>query len=711
MAKDKDELKENEQVEEARDRFFVDIKPDLDHYLPGEEKSRVIRDTYDRFTKMRDARVEIEQEWKDADDAYYAAVPELDEDDDRTNLNVDPSFAIVETLNQETIERNARPFYKPLCEDESKALYNLMNDVAKSSYEQGNFDREWALTKKERDIRGTGVLMEIFRDERRIVKDFELKKNPDTGLMEESYKEREIVDWDDVYAMWRPIHEFYFDPSILHIEQAKDMFWREVIHINEFRRRYGKRRGFEDVDYVQVGNREMGSDALFQVPKDNFGVDDVEVLHYYNISTDKYIVVANGVLVRDKPIPYRHKKLPIAVFYCYKPHNRFYGMGIPVVIKQEAAEINTNRRLRLDYVKRAIQKMFFVDDAADIDEFDLTPRPHGLIPVNTQGKPITQMIAPLEYSDVKMSSYKDEELLFDDVRRRTGIDDRIQGLDKGGTATEAAILKEAAQKRINAISLFSEMDGLKRLGLIRWDNILFFYSVPRIQNTIDPMGQWKPKASSREIAVNGHEYLVDEDGNLKMIENDGVSMLKLTKKVMKMLPTDVNVVIDVQAGTQLSKPLKQAKMTEMFDRLALPTVSGPGGVDMRKLVKLYVEGNDFKADQIMTDEAANDIDWRELADLEFQAMLDGITIPPTPEAPEEHVIHEMTLSESMRFNEAPPEAQQLITQHIAGEDAALRGQASNMSVSQGGAVAGTSAGLARPTGNPIDMAPNNVPQG
>jgi hypothetical protein len=557
----------------------------------------------------------------------------------------------------------------------------------------------------------------------------------------EVWTEKEMVDFDDVYSMWRPLHEFYFDPS-RHIEECKDMFWEEVLHINEFRRKYGQRRGFEktkDVPTIQqitklekdmVGKVKAGSSALesfglfFQVPKDELGKDDVHILHYYNRSTDEYCVLANGVLCRNKPIPYPSKELPVSVFYCYKDPQKFYGYGIPKIVKMEAAELSTIANMRLDFQKRSLDKMFFMDDTADIEDLDLVPRPHGIVPVNTQGRNLRDVMLPMEYSDVKVSSYQDQETLYEVIRRRTGIDDRIQGVDKGGTATEAAILKEAAQKRINAISIFSEIDGLKRLGKIRWANIVTFYSTPRIKRIVLENGGMKAKTETRTIKVKGKEFFFDQDGHLQVKDIDGISTLELNKKTMKYLDTEVDVVINVQAGTQLSKPLKQAKYSEMFDRLVNPAVIGH--INVPGLIKGYVEVNEQNVEDILRPQAISATEMFELADAEFEAMLAGLPVPATPGATEEHIMHEMALArDSQRLDQAPPEIQQALEQHIADEDAALRGGSPTVAPGvpsqplsmpgQGNLPAGppnlpqgAPSPFSQPNANPVDLAPQNI---
>ena len=82
----------------------------------------------------------------------------------------------------------------------------------------------------------------------------------------------------------------------------------------------------------------------------------------------------------------------------------------------------------------------------------------------------------------------------------------------GGTATEAAILKEAAQKRINMVNTLSDMDTLIRIGRLKWANIQFFYPVPRVEKITED-GETKNRKVYRRVKVQGKEYTVNKDEN------------------------------------------------------------------------------------------------------------------------------------------------------------------------------------------------------
>lgn len=51
----------------------------------------------------------------------------------------------------------------------------------------------------------------------------------------------------------------------------------------------------------------------------------VEVMHYWNKQADKYVVIANrNTIIRDTPLPYSHKELPIVPRqYGYNPLQKY----------------------------------------------------------------------------------------------------------------------------------------------------------------------------------------------------------------------------------------------------------------------------------------------------------------------------------------------------------------------------------------------------
>lgn len=693
-------------MEQTEEKLVEELKKDLkNHWKPNDEEEEARKLVYDRYKNMKNSpeRKAAEIDWDYGDKQYQAWVEEQDEDDHRTNVNKPMAFAVIETICQETIDRNSRPKAHPRRHDDTTKT-NFINDVLGYSFDISNFDYQFFLTKKESLIRGTAVMMEYYRDERRMVGDLEITEGED-GEPQEEYKQVERVDFDDLYTEYIPVEMFYIDPGANHIDKARDCIYREIIHIDEFYRRYSKKKDFKNIEYVKMGG-DTNRYTYYETAKDIDQAEEVEVLHYYNRSLDKYTVVANDITIRHTPLPFPHKELPFTVLYCYKRPNKFYGIGIPKIIQGLVEEKNTLSNLRIDGQKMQLHKMFFYDDSIDLDELDLVTRPYGGIPLNTQGRPLSQLVQWVEYSDMHPSTYQEDEILTDDIRRTLGVDDRVQGLNVGGTATEAAILKESAMKRINMIASLWEVDSLVRLGRLRLENIKFFYPLPKIKRVIEN-DHTKIESEDRIISIKGKEYTINEDGGLDMSEVEGYSYFKMNEENEKYLEGEFDIVILPEANMPLSKPLQQAKVTEMFQLLTNHPVL-MGAIDPIKAVRRYINVFDESDEAWMMDGIKTDAEMEIQAEAENELMASGYPLPPTPNANEHHtMIHMNKVEVLMAGGTQDQNILSVFERHISGEAAgsgALQGPAEH-----GGPREGAPEGQPpQPNMNPVDINPSNL---
>lgn len=662
------------------------------------KKERVVRrKLYERYEDMRDdpLRKEAEEEWDLADKAYRLWVPTKDSDDPRADIHLPDAFASIQTQAQETIDRKSRPVLERV-EDSDKAIEAFGNGLMNYNMDRTGFDYEYYIAKLAASARGTAFLRDYWRYEERVVQDIE-SVDKETG--EIKYKERTIIDYDDDYTGFIENEFVYIDPTARDDDDMTDAIIREILPIEEFQRIYGSRQDFINVKYVHPGG-ETTTRSFFQMPKDMREMD-VEVLHYYNRAVDEYNVVANNMPIRIGPIPNKHKEIPLASVHQYRVAGRFWSLGIPKVVSQLTEERRSVRNMNIDRQKMQLNKMFIVNTAFDLDEEDLIMRPHGLIGVDTNGQPLNQVIQPLEYGDVSPSYFRTEEILLDDIRRATGIDDRQQGVNQGGTATEAAILKESTLKRINMIAQLSEMKTLVRIGRLKWSNIQFFYPLPRIERITLENGERKEKKKYRNINVEGREFKI-EDGEggpeLVMDEIEGKSTIKLDKSMARFMEGDWDVRMDANAFSQLSKPIQQSKITEMFNLLsANPALLGV--IDPRKAVNRYLEVNDERPKDWLKGDY-DPIKMQELAESENLVMGSGQPLAPTEGATEEHTLVHINYAKSAEFQQLPEAVQAIITDHILGEHDANPSTGSAMEAMKQAAPAPG----ALPPGGPVEQA-------
>lgn len=677
------------------------------YYKPKNKAEREARrHIWERFQAMRDdpIRKEEEQHWENGDKAYQQWMPEREEGDWRSHLSLPDSFAAVQAHMQETIDRRGRPMLASV-EASDLAKEQFANDIMTYSMDRTGFDYETFKAKNCAAIRGTAFVMERYRFEKRKVKD-PTSVDADGNI---KYTEKEIIDVDDTFTEHAENDTIFVDPAASHESKAIDMIERVVVDWNEFQRTFKDRADFMNITKVSKAGK-LNEKALFFKQAQDMTADDVEILHYYNRATDSYDVLANNVLVRMGPIPFKHKELPFAVYRHYLIPGRIYGMGIPRVIYSLTEERKSLRNLQLDRQHMQINKMFLVNDLVDMDDEDLRTRPNGFIPVNTNGMAISQVIQPVEYGDTPMSYYRSEEQLLEDIRRAHGIDDRVQGVQAGGTATEAAILKEAAQKRINMINVLNDVDALTRIGKLKWSNIQFFYPAPRVERITED-NEDREKKVYRNIKVEGREYTINKEqgGNsLDTSEIEGSSGFKLDKTMARFMEGDFDVIVKGSPSSVLSKPLQQAKITEMFGLLALnPTLQGT--LDPDKAVRRYLQINDEDPKMWMRGKGITVDQWKRIAVSENEVMASGIPLLPTEGATQEHTEEHLNFMDSVGFSMLPQAIQKIIADHAFAEAEA---QGASMEGAMGpGSGAGQQGGLGTntpPEQQVADIQPSTV---
>lgn len=691
--------------------YAEDSRTDNIYYKPKNKKEREARRcVWERYCAMRDdsLRKEAEKDWDMGDKAFLQWMPEREAGDWRSHLVLPDAFAGIQAHMQETIDRRSRPILESV-ENSDLNIELFVNAIMKWSMDRTGFDYQEFLAKQAAAIRGTSFVMEFYRFEKRDVQD-PVGVNED-GTMR--YVKKEIVDADDTFTTFIENEYVYLDPGANHADGLRDMIYREIVDWKEFQRVFSKRADFMNIKLVPKCGAVHDQVTYFQKPKD-MSDDDVEILHYYNRATDEYNVLANNVLIRLGPIPFKHKELPLAIHTHYNVPGRIWGLGIPRVIFSLTEERTSLRNLALDRQNMQINKMFLVNDLIDLDDEDFRTRPNGFVPVNTNGLPIDNVIKSVDYGDIPSSYYKAEEMLLEDIRRAHGINEQSQAINPGGTATTAALTQQASQRRIAMINALADMDTLVRIGRLKWSNIQFFYPTPRVER-ITENNEVREKKIYRRIKTEGQEFtLVKDNGTLKLATNeiDGSAGFKLDKTHARFMQGDFDVIMHSEPDAMMSKPLRQAKMTEMFNLLLL-NPQAAAVVDMNKAVKRFLKINDEDPKDWMRGNGMSEQDWKRLAIHENMVMATGQPLAPTPEANELHTEEHLNFMNTKDYDDLiaqNPAIEAIFEEHVFGEHQAnpMTGNIADMMGEGGGAPIGAPEGGTPPERPIADLEPGTA---
>lgn len=652
------------QNQEGKLDLELNNQPDNSKYRPNKRRRAIRRQVYARYYELRDdpRRKEAEQDWEIADREYGMVTDEIDPDDWKSHLQLPDAFAAIQTQAQETIERKSRPRLAGV-EESDEPIEEFGNAVLNHNMDETGYDYQAFLSKLSASIRGTSFRLNYWRTEKRVVK---LPKSVgDDG--EIVYEETEITDFDDDYTEWKPAEYIYVDEKAMHINDAVDMVEREILNIDEFHRIYGNKPGFFDTEFVVAGGDMGGRGNIFQLPKD-ITAQDVEILHYHNRSIDAYWCVANNVTIYDSPLPSMHKELPLVVDYQYRIPGQFWGFGIPKVMHHLSEERKSIRNLNMDRQKIIVAGAFLHNNSFDIDEEETVLEPGRMISVDTNGQPVSQAIQQVQMNDVGPGYFKTEEILLEDMRRASGIDDRVTVSNSATTATQAAIVKESTLKRINLISITNEMDTLIRLGRIKWSNIQFFYGTPRLQKITEENDERQEKVY-RTISVKDKKFsVVSENGKkkLKMEDIKGNSALSLKPEFNRYLDKSFNIVVDAASYTPPSKAIDQTKKQELFS-LLLSNPATIATMDIKGATSDILKTFNVNPDTWMKDRGISAKDMMMLAESENMVMAAGQPLDGTEGASEDHTLVHLMYTKTQEFAELPVANQQLIMDHIMQE--------------------------------------------
>lgn len=662
------------------------LPPDLTKYKPNKRNRNIRRQVYIRYFQMRDNdwRTAAERDWQHADREYRMFVPGTDlgpastntdwlthpqdrvipDDDKRSRIRLPDSFAAIQNHMQEVLERRSRPALKGT-ESSDEPIEQFANTVLNYNLNNTDFDYQWYMAGLAAAIRGTAFIYDYYRVDKRWVKDVD--DVDEEGNI--TYKERQVCDFDDDFAKWIPNEYCYIDEKANHINDAVDGVRREILNIREFQRIYGQKKDFINVNFVQRGG-DVSTRSYFKLPYDISG-NDVEILHYYNRALDVYWVAANNVVIRDGPLPWKHKEIPFAVRYYYRVPGQFWGIGIPKVLQMLSEERNSIRNLNMDRQNLQINKMFLHNNMFDINEEDLVSRPHGLISVDTNGLPIDQAIKAIEYGDVPASYFKTEQIMVEDIIRATGIDTRLTDVPEQNTATASNISREQQLKRVTMLGTLDEMDTLIRLGKLKWSNIQFFYPLGRM-DTIYEDNEERQEQVFKTITSHGRKFrITDENGQkvLKMDDITGASSFSLDKKMAKYLEGNFDITVEGSPYAPPSRAIQQSKVTEMFSLIGgNPTFSSQ--LDPGKTVARVLEVNDEKPEDWLNGFDQDPQHTMLAAETENRVMAAGQPLSATPGATTEHTLIHIMYTQSVdyqRIVQQNPQIREIFMQHIMGE--------------------------------------------
>lgn len=393
----------------------------------------------------------------------------------QSNVFVPYVQAVVETMMPRILD--ARPDFTVIgrtAEDNLKA--EKQQQLCDYLWEISGMDTVTEDVVRSSLIYGTGFMQVSWKKDTRKLK---FLKTKDIGARKYKWVEEEKTFYDAPFCEWVDNFALWYDWHNVDRKLKNYWFKRLILPASEIRRRYP----MADQDRLAMALDSAGGDltdyaAIRQLVKSSQeritkGTDRGVSLSYsgiyYNTQRyqqidpelkmyevfewtrpyeDAYSVIVGGSnvpILRSgyMPIPYDFKEAPFIEVPYLKVPGEFEGYGIAAILESPQILLNTIKNQRLDAATLSIHKMWIVNPLANINKDELVTRPFGIIySIDPQG------VREVQFSDIKASAYKEEDLLKSDMQHASGVDDASMGIQNGSSATEIRHLRESTLERV-----------------------------------------------------------------------------------------------------------------------------------------------------------------------------------------------------------------------------------------------------------------------
>lgn len=589
-----------------------------DIYKPPKNIMEAIFDVYEKYLRwkaLRDAPYKqhnnsvITDWWTESREKFWGYIP-LSYDNDT------PQFFFPETRNQITqiLSKLAAQKMKPKFEgvegfDIIKAT--ILKDFFEYWRRSGNKKIENFWSYLYTVINGTCIKFIAYKSNVRKVKNITYH-DPKSG--ETRFKEEELDD-SDVESIICNLEDIYipklWEPDI---QKQDEIIWRTLYKWTDFKNAF---KGYSDVDKVIPG-MQFADTSIFSdfMSYDVKGGDFVEVFKYFNVPLDRYMIVANGVLLNPIkegedleicPLPWNHKMLPFAKTV-FEPMDAswFWGMSLPMKVKDPQNALNRMMELFLEREERSVSKPILTNDPTAENGLEMKA---GRI-YQITGDPGSSY-RELDVSPTSPSS----------VNLVNSLQGLIKTTSQGGSgsfmfgrqprsATEKAQEAQIMKENSGLNYMFYE-DLMEQQAWLVIQNMIQFYTSAKTEKTLGDKKYHKILSlidiqlagggiGNREIRITdsprNSEELNNESWERSMFKKEKVEIIEVSPQELRQIKFDIKIDFESELSPESERALYMDYIHTIYN------LFGPLGlIDMKKLLFKTVEKFDDSIVDVVPD--------------------------------------------------------------------------------------------------------------
>lgn len=446
-----------------------------------------------------------------------------------------------------------------------------------------------------------------------------------------------------------PIYEFFPDPMAVFIHglytNCRYVVRRKLLSYSDFMDQYKNDPNAQDVDKVMPVKRYRNyEDYGFFRPPEDLREDGVQLLEFEDSENDKYIIIANDILIKNTPLPYNHKEITYQKIDCVEFPNQFYSIGFADVLEniQAADEILNN--LIYKYIYETFNRTQLVDSTI-FGQYTYNHLRAGskFIPIEPNGQPISARVATLPIQPIGFDIFRMLDIAERNATMATQLDPSAMAIvSPSASATQSIQHKEVVEMMIRSV-LDNYFMSLRKTASQMWEIIRQLVSVPEVRTIIGENGETMMEKGYQKLRLQG--YKVNSDGDL-IEDKDGVAYFEMKGEFLNQ---DFDFMIDPQSARIVSEAIDIKDSREVYAQLMPNAVdaSDPNKVaahpnpmwDSRKVANWYAEKN-FLPKEIILNPDKNKLEEIEVAVREVELILKGEYVPGVPGRSKEHNLYE-----------------------------------------------------------------------
>lgn len=540
MAKKITDDKDKDYKPSAEERARVTFLQDRFQEIELAEKNKGLRDNLAKWNKLYKPHKFAKTGMKDW----------------QSNSSKNLSFTKVQTALAVLIENNPQfQYFARTNQDKPmllvwKYLMEYIDDVGKATAKLKQF-----AFNQLKD--GTGVGQVYWKHDTRKVK-YQTEYDPETDVAK--YEDAVVEDFNNPYWTVLERKDVYIDEKArtwnpYGEHPVRDWFKIVIYDKDGFDKRFPKEK-YPNAEFVKSGgelamNTEGTDKTLLQIGKDEY-----VVAFYESKPEDQFsIMSADGVLLKDIPLPYRHKQLSIFGAKMFDKPEDIDGIGIPEAIENDEAMLDLLSNTRLDQIILNIYRTMIIGYGEEPEDYELELRPNGILRLRDPNA-----AKWMEQDKVGGEAFNEEAVIKDDVADKTGVSKELLGSGERGkqTATETAINREAGLRRLKTAldNIESAMEIKQRLMMALTKQI---YAIP----TKTEIDQGIETLTYKEVRLPVNIKGVGEEMKIEEAQEENIVEMKPS-----LLMNEPDIKIKHMSMMPISHALVQQEKTQFYSLIA-----------------------------------------------------------------------------------------------------------------------------------------------